>query len=144
MIGELTHKQATTLAAFLHELRGDWDRPGIIAELGKARAMAPASDLAIAAVRAASDPNNRTPAVIGMEGAHWRGSAVAPKRTFVRAETCGICSLPRNACELRWAHDHDFESLNHPDRRATASERVAELRQRLGAQQADETQEETA
>ena len=131
MIGELTHKQATTLAAFLAELRTDWDKAGIVSALGKARTIAPAADLAVAAIRAASTASNRTPSVIGMEGPHWRSTETKPRHETPRQETCGTCYLARHQCEARWSEDHAFESLAHPDRRSDVSERVKQLRQAI-------------
>jgi hypothetical protein len=69
-------------AAFLAALRAScgntaWDTAGITAALDKAKPMASPADLAVAAIRAAVDPGNRTPAVIGMAGPHWS----APPRT---------------------------------------------------------------
>jgi len=72
---EITPDQAQALAGFLASIRpaaAPWDTPGIVAALGKARTRADAPELAIAAIRAAVDSANRTPAVIALDGAHWR------------------------------------------------------------------------
>lgn len=68
----ITQPEATALAHFIHAIRNDWDAAGIIGQLGAARTRAPKADLAIAAIRAASNRTNRTPAIIGYDGAHWR------------------------------------------------------------------------
>lgn len=108
----MTHRQATTLAAFIHELRGDWDTHGVLDAIGKARDLAPGPDLACAAIRAASLASNRTPAVIGMDGPHWRGTTAAPRfETPAKADTCSVCYQRRDVCRSRWAGDHEFVPL---------------------------------
>lgn len=112
----MTKDEAADLARFIERIRrrlpGDtWHKPGIEDALGRARDRAPAPDLAIAAIRAAENPLNRTPAIIGMDGPHWREATTPPRPEQVdRGDRCSICSLHRNACQLRWAHDHQFES----------------------------------
>src|SRR5690554_111679 len=69
---QLTKPGAERLAAFLRTLRTDWDEPGIVAALARAKDRGDAYQIAIAAVRCAGDPTNRTPAVIAMDGRHWR------------------------------------------------------------------------
>lgn len=71
---EMTEPQAQHLAAFLNLIRKDWDTKGIVRALGVARGRGPADALAVAAIRAACDPLNRTPAVIGQSGRHWVGA----------------------------------------------------------------------
>jgi hypothetical protein len=77
---EMNHSEAKLLAAFLHELRKRtggpiWDAPGIEYALGQGRQLADAPDLARAAISAARVPGNRTPAIIAMDGEHWRDKA---------------------------------------------------------------------
>jgi hypothetical protein len=70
----MTHPTLTTITELLHQLRPDWDTAGILAHLETARlrvGVTPAN-LAIAAIRAATNPKNRTPAVIPLDGDHWR------------------------------------------------------------------------
>ena len=66
------------LAAVVAAIRGDWQPPGILAHLTTAAAKHPYPDVALAAVRAATDRGNRTPAVIPMDGRHWQPSAAPP------------------------------------------------------------------
>jgi hypothetical protein len=75
----ITMTQAKTLAALLHELRPDWDERGLLAAIHGAKDRAGNFDLAIAAIRAAGQPTNRTPAIIGMEGPHWHPEQAAPE-----------------------------------------------------------------
>ncbi|WP_102157688.1 hypothetical protein [Zhihengliuella halotolerans] len=74
MNDHLTKIQAEKLAEFIHLLRDGWDVPGIVHALGTARVKGAAGAVAQAAIRAAIDPTNRTPAVIAMDGKHWRAS----------------------------------------------------------------------
>jgi len=73
---QMSKLQAQALANFIHTLRRDWDPAGIVHALGVARGRGSVDALAVAAVRAAMVPGNRTPAVIGQSGAHWVGAFV--------------------------------------------------------------------
>lgn len=99
----LTPDQAKELARFIHSLRRDWDVPGVFSQLGRARDRAPGPELAIAAIRAAMSAHNRTPAVIGMDGEHWRTPAGTSRpRAVDPAELCRVCGHPEPRCrELR-------------------------------------------
>lgn len=124
MADRLARHQAQALAAFVHTVRRDWDEAGIVTALGNARLMGDPFDLAVAAVAAARDENNRTPAVIAMPGPHWSHVHVKHKSsantTPPRNQTCGICYMARDACRTRWAGDHEFESLADAKARAIA------------------------
>jgi hypothetical protein len=68
------HPTLAAIANLIHQLRPEWDTTGIMSALVTARlrvGVTPA-DLAIAAVKAASNPSNRTPAIIPLDGDHWR------------------------------------------------------------------------
>lgn len=114
MTFEMTAQEASHLAAFLEKLRkripGDpWQKPGIENALGTARHRANAPDLAIAAIRAAEIPTNRTPAVIGMDGPHWRETTKPPRPLPVEPNNrCTVCSEHRDRCRELWTGDHDF------------------------------------
>lgn len=118
----MTKQQAEALARFVHMIRPGWDEAGIVVALGNARLMGTAGDLAIAALAAAGEPSNRTPAVIAMPGKHWDHSALRHKNsantTPPRNKTCATCYLPEDKCRARWAYDHQFESLADAKRRA--------------------------
>ena len=116
MTFEMTQKEAHTLAAFVALIRSrcggpEWHKAGIEDALGRARKVAPAPDLAIAAIRAAREPLNRTPAVIGLEGPHWQGSQTPPRRPYDANKTCGTCGFSQPECRRRWSEDHEFESV---------------------------------
>lgn len=124
--GRMTFRQGQALARFIHELRGDWDVPGIESALGQVHDKAPADVIACAAVRAATVPSNRTPAVIAFDGPHWRTTPDAPRPHFdgpTAAERCSVCSQRRDRCESQWSHDHQFVSA------ATVAGRKADAEQ---------------
>lgn len=119
MMTELTKDQAEKLAELVHLLRDDWDTRGVLSKLAEARARGTAFDVVHAALYAAQDPANRTPAVIPLAGAHWtRGKALGeagptdmPGRTrctkpgheHERAHNCRICISDAKALDDREA-----------------------------------------
>ena len=100
MTSQLDQATARALAALVHALRPDWDATGIMAALGKVRDRGSAVDVAIAALRVADDPKNRTPAVIVLAGDHWaaptqtRAASTVPRAGAVR------CTIPGHECEI--------------------------------------------
>lgn len=76
----ITRSQGQALAALLHQLRGDWDLPGINAAIRKAAAHGSAADVAVAACRCAANPEMRTPALISEPGTHWQGTVVGTRQ----------------------------------------------------------------
>lgn len=94
----ITKDQAQALAALVATLRPDWDAQGVMAALSKARDRGNAYELAHAAIAAAATPTNRTPAVIGMAGAHWEPPAPAAPSQVPPA------GMPRCAA---YGHDHE-------------------------------------
>jgi hypothetical protein len=86
------HPALTAIAELLHHIRPDWDKPGILTHLDTARlrvGVTPAT-LAIAAIKAAANPTNRTPAVIPLDGDHWR-EHVRPLVTPQPPGKCQVC-----------------------------------------------------
>lgn len=126
MTFEMNQHEAAALAGFLEKLRkripGDpWHKPGIENALGQARHRAQAPDLAIAAIAACIEPINRTPAIIGLDGPHWREATKPPRPLQVEPnERCSVCSQHHDKCRAIWSDDHEFESA------ATAAKRAAE------------------
>lgn len=110
---QMSPKQGRALARFLHELRPDWDVAGIDAQLGYARGLGSAPDLAIAAIRAASSSRNRTPAAIGHQGGeHWQQTTPATPtrpRGPSREDQCAYCGQGRTRCRQLYTGDHEFE-----------------------------------
>lgn len=112
MIGGLTMKQQLALTKLLHAFNDEWDLAGIDAALGRARDLAPGADLACAAIRAAVTVGNRTPAIIGLPGPHWRASSVEPRHAPATVgERCSTCSEYEPRCRAIWERDHEFVSI---------------------------------
>lgn len=129
---EMTRQEASALAKFLELLRQrvpgpDWDKPGIEDALGRARGMAASPALAQAAIRAAENPANRTPAVIGMEGPHWVAASTPRRVKYEPGNTCSICSHSPDACRMLNAGDHEFVSVEQARAQAASDETRAEL-----------------
>lgn len=122
---EMTRDEAKHLGRYLAAIRERlgaahrWDLPGIDDALARARTKAPSPELAIAAIRAAQNPANRTPAVIGLDGAHWRASTPEVTTQPERGPWCGICGVARS--RHADAGDHPFESPEDRDARAAAA-----------------------
>lgn len=97
----ISRSQAEHLAALVHAIRPDWDAPGILAALVKVRTR-PLALVAYAAVRAAENTSNRTPAVIALDGTHWRPPTAAELPTPIPPSKCDRCGGfwrdPHGAC----------------------------------------------
>lgn len=94
----ITHDQAKRLAELIHSLRGDWDVKGILAALYEAGGKGGNFDVAQAAIRAAASPANRTPAIIALEGPHWRFDEAIQidrgRRGTTHPQVCTKCRHP--------------------------------------------------
>jgi hypothetical protein len=111
----LTLAQAKEIARSVHAIRRDWDRPGIEDALARARFLGDPASVAIAAHRAAAVAGNRTPAVIALDGPHWRDAEKPPHFAApTPAERCSTCSEREDVCRARWSGDHDFASDLRP------------------------------
>ena len=75
---EIPPETLAPLAELLNRMRPDWDLPGIKRTIWNARRQPDHNLFIIAAVRAASNHGNRTPAVIPLEGSHWRDKPAPP------------------------------------------------------------------
>ena len=120
----------------------EWHLPGIEDALNKAREVAPFPDLCLAAVTAAREPSNRTPAVIALDGPHWRQGEVAPRFAPPDPWTlCNECGLTESEChrkQLGSPDKHRYVSRGHAQQRAqgTASAKAAAIAETKQAQQA--------
>lgn len=85
---EINADQAGALAALVAALRPEWDLPGIRKALWEARTRGTPWDVAHAALYAAQDPKNRTPAVIPMVGTHWVASKPLGEAGAIRYPRC--------------------------------------------------------
>lgn len=105
-----TDEDARALRALAHlvsRIRPDWDPPGVAAKLSEAHtAGRPIGPLSIAALRAAQDQSNRTPAVIPLDGAHWReqtATKTEPRPAYDRPKING---QPASVAELPTPGDY--------------------------------------
>ena len=98
----MTPNQIQTTAAVVAALRPSWDEQGVRAALLKCTDRDP-FDVTLAAVAAARDASNRTPAVIPLAGAHWPATAapVASAEDRVRAQRERIEASQREAAAAR-------------------------------------------
>jgi hypothetical protein len=105
MASMITRSQADLLAALAADIRptnaSRWDKPGIVAALAKVKT-APLADVAMALIRAATDPEARTPACItNTNSPHWAeritppGEGVQPPRP---SEACKVCGRHGDRC----------------------------------------------
>jgi hypothetical protein len=127
MIRRINHTQAKALAAYLHTIREDWGIDGCITAIGQARDQGDIESITRWSVAAALNPSNRGPAIIAMPGAHRAAPAsAAPEReSYDRGHFCGTCGEPEHRCRLKWAGDHEFESVARAAAREE-SERAAD------------------
>lgn len=134
---EITRHEAREAARLIAQYRSrcagePWDRPGIEDALATARHRADIADLVRAGLRAAAIPTNRTPAVIALDGDHWRGheSAAPRARRVAPTDRCSICDAPLDDHQL---HDHQPVRNVAPvvNQRQLAS-RLAAMRESIG------------
>lgn len=70
---KLTPEQGTKLAELIHALRPNWGVKGTFDQIAIAAQadMGNATEICVAAIRAAAEPTNEKPAIIRFPGAHW-------------------------------------------------------------------------
>ena len=102
----LTQTQGKALVQLIASLRRDWQPAGIEAAIRKATAGgATGPDVCVAAVRAAVDPDARTPGLIHSPGPHWQGTRAGtrlapipcpdhPDQPASRCRTCVAEAVP--------------------------------------------------
>lgn len=91
----MTRGQAEATATLIATLRPDWDHRGILAAIQTAAPRHTAPQIAIAAIHAATNPTNRTPAVIPLNGPHWNtGPTTGPADGPHDRRPCVICRAP--------------------------------------------------
>lgn len=100
----VTKEQAQMLAALAVACRPfgapHWDAPGVVAAIAKVHGRALA-DVGMAVLRAASDPEARTPGVLtAPDSMHWREKLTPqlPPRPPRAGEACGVCGKRLDAC----------------------------------------------
>lgn len=98
----ITARSLRALAAVVVETRGrigaaPWHEPGVVDALSKAsERQTTIGRLARAAIRAAEDPANRTPAVIALDGRHWYepGDPAGDRRPITTGPDADFCRHP--------------------------------------------------
>ena len=155
MTGTITDDQARALAQLVALLSGDkrWDVAGVRSALSKARHKAPAQDLAIAAIRCATNPDAKTPAVICMDGPHWStgSSATTTDHRYARCQEPGHTSFPSwncAACRSEKLAADDLQTQTptlaiSPDQAAINERGAANAKRALAAHTARTTTKET-
>lgn len=99
-----------------------WNPADVMAEIEKLRDRSLAT-VVCAVIRAAADRDAKRPSVIGSGGSHWSDSQMPTTfvpQTLDRTGRCSVCSHSEEVCRMRWAGDHEFESV------AIAAKRRAE------------------
>lgn len=119
----MNEHEIARLAASLHQARPDWPVKQLVTLMGDKRmADRPRRDVFVALAWVACESNTATPYRVLEAGPWWRAAAVegqAQAREPYDASTfCGVCGEPRHRCELKWAGDHEFESVQHAKVRA--------------------------
>lgn len=112
------------VAAQVHAQRPDWDLAGILTELAKCRGRGTIEELLAAALKAAANPQARTPAAIGFD-ASWTPAPEPPAPgAYDPLPECAECGapVPRDqidaldtcpACHASWS-PYRFEHGNEP------------------------------
>lgn len=116
----LTHTAGTdelqAIAFLVAQIRGEWPAAVTMSVLQAHAGQCDAGDLAVAALRAAMNPEYRTPKTIGWRGPHWDGSKTKPNQVQLRR--CNTCGKREDRCAMERPgldDDHDFEpSLERP------------------------------
>jgi hypothetical protein len=119
----ISSDQARALAALIHLMRPEWDIPGISKALFEAKDRGDAFELTHAALYAAGDLSNRTPAIIALAGMHWtRGRVMGDNPIhYARCPEIGHTSFPADNCGLCKHDDLDYvphDNVPDPDREA--------------------------
>lgn len=108
------HEVIAHITAVVVAVRPDWPAH-LVAEVLRSHAhQVHAADLAVAAVRAAANPDFHTPKTIGWRGPHWDGARTMPADIAPRAR-CGVCGKREPQCVTQRPgrdDDHVFEAAS--------------------------------
>lgn len=98
------------IVQLVEQVRPQWDPALVRIVLLSHTSHVHGNDLAIAALRCASDENMPSPKAIGWRGPHWRDLGSKPPEVKDQ-QWCGICTKPESRCrsERLADDDHDFE-----------------------------------
>lgn len=108
------------LAFLINQIRPDWDESGVLVTLRKC-ASAPLEQLAVAAIHAAAfRTDQRTPAVIALDGEHWqaldrgRGQTASNNSPAPSGPQCDICGKVERQCRALAAKAGDLHPFTLP------------------------------
>ena len=113
---KMTQLQGQKLAELINALRPSWGTNGIFEAIGGAVTgnMGDAHEVSLAAIRAARDPTNKTPAIIRLPGKHWSVEQdLADTRAELKAakdRIAGKYSAPDT--NDPWCEDHPDQRLS--------------------------------
>lgn len=97
-----------------------WDEAGIAAGIARVRHLHLA-DVALSVIRAADDPNAKTPGVIANTSApNWQERSTSrpqPIEPYDRTACCGTCGQPEHRCRANPHAGHEYETAEHRDAR---------------------------
>lgn len=93
MMSRIDQRKADAIVEAVAAGRSDWDPAGIRAALSKAAPRCPGDywRLLIVAAQAAMVPTNRTPAIVALDGDHWKLAGAEPQPPSSRPLRCATC-----------------------------------------------------
>lgn len=98
MHAQMSDSQRRALAVLIHEIRDDWQVPGVAAVISSVRDRDPL-ETCIAFLRGTARTDQRTPAFLARDGAHWHSRAqVNADHRFERCSVVGHGSFPAWNC----------------------------------------------
>ena len=100
----MSKAQGEALVALLHQLRHDWDTPGIRVAIQRAAQLGTPAEVAVAACRVAANTAVKTPGLIPEPGSHWQGlpagqrpaPVMCPEHPNNRITACPPCEAALN------------------------------------------------
>ncbi len=117
-------KAERALAFYIAQIRPDWDEHGVLVILRKC-ASAPLAQLGVAAIHAAKfRTDQRTPAVIALDGEHWQaldrghGQAASNSSPAPEGPQCSACGKPERQCRTLAAKTGDLHPFQPVSRNA--------------------------
>lgn len=117
------------LASLVHEIRPDWQEPGIRTALGKV-CDRPLVDVAAAAVAACRRIDQRTPAVIACDGDHWPKAQA--QRTYAEPGIVTYCEHGEPGARCLECHPRTHQGTPPtPEQRATMREAIATAKEAM-------------
>ena len=129
------HEWVARLASLVHAIRHDWDEAGIRAALQKVIDR-PLVDVTAAALAACRRSDQRTPAIIALDGAHWTAPGAPPRTTGGVIVTYCEHGEPGSGCLDCHPRTHSGVTMSDTQR-ATIRAQIAEGRAHLEATRLD-------